>query len=490
LELAKKQFASGKSVLILTPEISLTPQLVKEFEAVFGSQTLVLHSNLTEAERRESWLNILNAKDSVVVIGPRSALFAPFKDLGLVVIDESHEGAYKQEQAPHYQATRVAAKLAELHKAQFVMGSATPSVSDYFIAQAKNMPILRMNSPAVKSASHQVKTSVIAANNKTQFNRNHYLSDKLLKAIEARLSRGEQSLMFLNRRGTARLVLCQNCSWQALCPNCDLPLTYHGDGFVMRCHTCGYKASAPTKCPVCASTDIIYKSMGTKAVVEALQKLFPNARIQRFDSDSKKAERLEQHYKAIKAGDIDILVGTQILVKGLDLPKLSLVGVISADHSLSFPDYTAEERAFQQLSQILGRVGRGHIEGEAIIQTFRPDSLAIGAAIGKSWDIFYESQIKERQKFMFPPFCYLLKLTCTRKSINSARSAAVKLHQDLNKLPLKMQVIGPTPSFYEKSAKGFTWQLVIKSKNRSELLEVIKNLPSGWSFDIDPEDLL
>jgi len=490
LELAKQSLAKGQSVLVLTPEISLTPQLVLGFEQVFAKQVITIHSNLSDVERRDAWLTVLEAKDPVVVIGPRSALFAPFKSLGLIVIDEAHDQAYKQEQAPHYQAQLVAGKLAQLHNAQLVLGTATPNVTDYYIAQAKSMGLLRMQQPAVKTVSHKAVVEIINSRDRSQFTRDLHLSDRLLEAIKTALDNHEQSLVFLNRRGTARLVLCQVCGWQIHCPICDLPLTYHGDSHSLRCHTCGYKAEAVARCPVCSSSDIIYKSIGTKAIVELLARVFPKARIGRYDSDNTKTERFEQHYQQVSQGKVDILVGTQLLAKGLDLPGLSVVGVVTADTSLSFPDYTAEERTYQQLTQIIGRVGRGHRAGRAIIQTYNPDSPLIKAATHKNWEEFYKTQLAERQQFIFPPYCYLLKLSCVRKSQASASRAAEQLRKRLLELSLPVQIIGPAPSFYEKTRGGYRWQLVLKAKQRQHLLAIVKALPSNWSYDLDPVNLL
>lgn len=490
LETAKQTVKTGKSVLVLTPEISLTPQLVRDFEQVFGQQVITMHSNLSDVERRNAWLKVLLSKEPVVVIGPRSALFAPFAALGLIVIDEAHEGAYKQEQAPYYQTLRVAGKLSQLHRAQLIMGTATPNVTDYYVAKAKGLEILTMSEPATKTVSAKPVVEIINSRDRASFSQNSYLSNSLLQAIKSALDNKEQSLIFLNRRGTARLVMCQLCGWQALCPNCDLPLTYHGDNHTMRCHTCGYKTGALTRCPVCKSADIIYKSIGTKSIVELLKHSFPKARIGRYDSDNTKAERFDQNYHEVSRGNIDILVGTQLLAKGLDLPRLSVVGVVTADTSLSFPDYTAEERTYQQLTQIIGRVGRGHIAGRAIIQTYSPDSPIIKAAINKDWQSFYKSQLEERQQFGFPPFCYLLKLSCMRKTAASASNASDKLRQNLLGLSLPIQIIGPAPSFYEKTKAGYRWQIIIKSKSRQPLLSVIKSLPTNWSYDLDPSSLL
>jgi len=384
----------------------------------------------------------------------------------------------------------VAAQLAHLHKARFIMGSATPNITDYYIAKARGVPILRMQTMAVTTQSTKPMLQIIPTRARSHFSRNPYLSDELLEAIEKSLQTGSQALIFLNRRGTARLVACQICGWQARCPHCDLPLTYHGDSHNMRCHTCGYKDVAATHCPVCGSTEIVYKSVGTKSIVETLQQLFPKARIQRFDTDNKKTERFEQHYDEVISGSIDILVGTQLITKGLDLPKLGLVGVVTADTNLSFPDYTAEERTYQLLTQIIGRIGRGHIAGQAIIQTYYPDSPILKAAVSRDWETFYKNQLMEREKFLFPPFCYLLQLTCTRKSVASCIKASQQLVTKLHQIGLPVRIIGPTPSFYEKSTKGYTWQLVVKAKNRQHLVSLIKELPAGWSYNLDPSNLL
>src|SRR3989344_3699524 len=490
LEMAKQTTKSGKSVLMLTPEISLTPQLVRDFEQVFGQQVITVHSNLSDVERRDAWLKVLLSKKPVVVIGPRSALFAPFARLGLIVIDESHESAYKQEQAPYYQTLRVAGKLSQLYGAQLIMGTATPNVVDYYVAEAKGLEILRMSEPATRIVNAKPVVEVVNSRDRTLFSQSLYLSNSLLQAIKTALDNKEQSLIFLNRRGTARLVMCQICGWQALCPNCDLPLTYHGDSHSMRCHTCGYKEQAITKCPVCSSNDIIYKNIGTKSIVEALERIFPKARIGRYDSDNTKAERFDQQFSEITSGKIDILVGTQLLAKGLDLPSLSIVGVITADTNLTFPDYTAEEKTYQLITQIVGRVGRGHRAGKAIIQTYNPDSFVIKAAINKDWVDFYERQLAEREQFMFPPFCYLLKLSCVRKSQLSAARTAETLRITLLKLSLPVQIIGPSPSFYEKSKSGYRWQLIVKSKDRKLLVEVVKALPANWTYVLDPTRLI
>ncbi len=489
IELARQTVAAGKSVLILTPEIGLTPQLQHRLAESVAAPVIVVHSHLTPAERRTVWLRILQATSPIVVLGPRSALFTPLKKLGLLIIDEAHDGAYKQEQAPHYQSLRVAAQLAKLHKARYIIGTATPSVTDYFIAEQTKTPIIRLTDrPAGDQTDKHI--TVVNLRDRTQFPGQPHLSQPLVETIEAALGRHEQSLVFLNRRGTARLILCQACGWQALCPKCDVPLTYHGDSHNMRCHMCGYRAPVPTSCPECQASEILFKSVGTKSIVTELQKVFPQAVIKRFDTDNHKTERLEEQYADIAGGKVDILVGTQLLAKGLDLPKLSVVGVIAADTSLSFPDYTAEEHTFQLLTQIIGRVGRGHSHGQVVIQTYNPEGLAIRTAVKQDWPAFYKEQLQERQRFGFPPYYHLLKIHCSRASRASAQAAAERLASHLRQADLRIDVVGPAPSFYEKAAGAYRWQLLVKAKARSELLKTVAALPAGWSYDLDPANLL
>jgi primosomal protein N' (replication factor Y) len=490
VELAAQAVAGGKSAIILTPEISLTSQLAASFRAVFADRVIVLHSHQTPAERQAAWLAVLRAAQPVIVIGPRSALFAPVVQPGLIVIDEAHETAYKQEQAPQYQTGRVAAYLSQLTRSSLVLGSATPAVSDYYLAVQKRRPVIELTALAQTHDHPATETTLVDRKDHSLFSRSPFLSQDLIKAIEAALKRGEQSLLYLNRRGTARLVLCENCGWQAACPHCDVPLTYHGDKHELRCHSCNYHAPVPTACPDCGHASVIFKTAGTKAIVSEVERLFPNARVARFDTDNLKAERFEQHFEAIKAGEIDILVGTQLLAKGLDLPKLSTLGIILADTSLYMPDFSAAERTFQLISQVLGRIGRGHVAGRAVIQTYHPEHPVLKDALESNYQRFYEREIAERQQFLFPPFVYLLKLTVRRANLKSVETAADNLKTEIETGGYKVRVEGPAPAFYERFQNKYQWQLVIKARDRSELLKIIAALPSGWSYDIDPMDLL
>lgn len=491
IELTKKALQKGKAALILSPEIGLTSQLSRNFIGQFGEKVILLHSRLTPKERQEAWLKVLNTTTPLVVIGPRSALFSPLKNIGLLVVDESHEPAYKQEQAPYYHATRIAARLAREHGSILILGSATPLVTDYFMAEQLGKPILRLTQAATSTHETSLTQTIVDIKDRSLFSRGSYLSDTLIEAIEDTLKRGEQTLLYLNRRGTARLVVCENCGWQAVCPHCDLPLAYHGDSHSLRCHVCGYQQVPPTNCPSCGQPKITFRSIGTKAIVDEIKRLLPSAVTQRFDTDNKKSERLEQHFDTIHAGKVDILVGTQVLAKGLDLPHLATVGVVAADSSLAIPDFTAAERTYQLLTQVLGRIGRGHRDGHAIIQTYVPDSPLLHAAINDDWDSFYRGELIERRKFLFPPFCHLLQLTCRRASARSAEQAAQKFIAELHLKMPNLIIEGPAPSFHEKVQGKYQWQVVVKSTNHTDLILVIGLLPtSGWSYNIDPVNLL
>lgn len=489
LELAKEALQNGKSVLLLTPEIALTTQLTAAAKQYLNSPVLVLHSQLSPAKRRQIWLNALQAVQPIVVVGPRSAVFTPIHSLGLIVLDEAHEPAYKQEQSPRYHAVRVASHLGQLTGSRVILGTATPDVTDYYLAQKKKAIVI-MKDKAIKGAPDHPDTEVIDLKNKNNFSADPYLSNTLIDAIKASLQAKKQSLIYLNRRGSARLVLCNSCGWQLLCPNCDIPLVYHGDIHNVRCHICGFSQDPPLACPQCKNPDIIYKSIGTKALVEVTKKLFPQARVQRFDTDNVSGERLNEVYDKLYKGQIDILVGTQLLAKGLDLPRLGLVGVIAAETSLALPDFSSEERSFQLLYQVVGRVGRGHAKGKVIIQSYDPANPVIKAALGRDWQQFYEYLLAERKAFRFPPFSYLMRLTCKRATVRGAESAAVKLAEVLTALALPVEIIGPTPSFYARRGKYYYWQIVVKTKKRDYLLQLAENVPQDWRVDMDPINLL
>lgn len=488
IELSKKILGSGKSVLILTPEIGLTPQLTSRLERSLPGKITVLHSNQTIAERRDNWKAIAANTEPQVIVGPRSALFAPVTSLGLIIIDECHDAAYKQDQMPYYQTSRVAGKLTALHGAKLVLGSATPSVSDYFTFESKSLPIIRMTESA--RGTRDITTTVVDLKDRQKFSRSPWLSDTLILDIESALQSGYQSLVFLNRRGTARIIVCGSCGWQAICPRCDLPLTYHGDKHRLQCHTCGFSERTPLACPECKKPEVQFKSIGTKTLIQEVERLFPEARTARFDSDNTKAESMDTQFESILHGEIDILVGTQVLSKGLDLPLLQVIGVVLADTGLYFPDYSAEERTFQMLHQVIGRVGRGHIAGKVTLQSYNPDSAPIKAAIARDYRAFYESQLSERHSYRFPPYYFVLKVSIERAIQTNARSSAHDLARALLESGLAIEVTGPSPAFIEKAKNKYRWQIIVKAKQRQELVKAIRMLPKNCSYDIDPTNLL
>lgn len=486
IELAKETLSKARSVIILTPEIGLTPQLIQSFTEVFSEEVITLHSHLTAAQRRDSWYKIARSNKPLIVIGPRSALFAPLKEVGLIVVDESHEQSYKQEQAPYYQTTRVAAQLARIHAAKCIFGSATPLVSDYYLFEQKKMPIVRMTHPASGAVA---PPSIKLVNLKDPQERSGSLSRTLQEAIRVASNNGQQTLLFLNRRGSARMVLCQNCGWQAECPNCDVPLTYHADQYRLLCHICGFNRPIVTSCPVCQSSDVLYNTPGTKSLEQEVNNLFPELAVKRFDSDNLSDEKLERHFDQLRQGHVDVIIGTQIVTKGLDLPHLGLVGIVNADASLNFPDYTAEERTYQLLTQVIGRVGRHQNATNVILQTYNPDHSILQLAVRRDWPQFVSEQLHTREQFGFPPFYHVLQLKIARASRSAVSAAANKLADELKSMP-GIKVRGPSPQLHERLRGKYNWQVIVSSKQRDKLLEVINHLPSGWQYNIDPNDLM
>ncbi len=490
LELAKQALTAKKSCLILTPEIALTPQLVAVFQTQF-SGVIVTHSRLTSVTRRNLWIGLAQTEKPHIVIGPRSALFMPLPNLGLIVVDEFHESAYKNEQAPHYHAVRVASVRAKNEAAQLVLGSATPSIQEYFFAEQKGAPIIRMQEKAVRSTSANAVHKIVDLANKNQRSNYPLLSTVLLEEVQRALERKEQVLLFLNKRGDARLILCQDCGWNATCEKCDLPMIYHQDQHQLRCHTCGNTKAAPVACPSCGSSEIKFKSPGTKAIAASLAKLFPNAKIARFDKDNTASERLEQRHEEVVTGDIDILVGTQILAKGHDLPRLSLVGILLADSELSFPDYSSEERSYQLLHQLAGRVARGHRNGVVVVQTYNPNGAGIQAVDHENrWNDFYNAQLVERKTFGFPPFYHTLKIEVSRTKSTMAEVAILSVKQFIEEHFSHVKIVGPSPSFIAKRNNKYSWQLIVKAKQRHVLVEIARSLPTKSTIDIDPLHLL
>lgn len=489
IEHAKALIAAGKSVIILVPEIALTSQLVADFQQHF-TDIILTHSRQTEAERHLAWLDALTRTEPTVAIGPRSALFLPLKAIGSIIIDECHEPSFKQESAPRYQAQRVARILATHHQAGLILGSATPSISDYYLATTNSQPIITLSKPAVSGATTPT-VSVVDMTKRANFTQHRFLSDKLIAHISQSLKKGQQSLLFHNRRGSAATTLCQDCGWQAGCGRCYVQLTLHTDKHRLICHVCGASSRVPTSCPSCNGADIIHKGIGTKLIESEVAKLFPQARIARFDGDTAKDDTTEKRYQELYDGQIDIIIGTQVIAKGLDLPHLYTVGVIQADSGLSMPDYTATERVFQLLVQVIGRVGRSTHPTTVIIQSYQPEHPAVRDGVMRNYADFYQRTIALRKHTNFPPFCYLLRLTCVYKTessaIKNARALAAQIRRDYP----GVELLGPTPAFYERVRDTYRWQLVVKSPDRQQLQAIAKTIPPKyWQVDLDPISLL
>ena len=490
IELARRLMDEGLSSIILVPEIALTSQLVNEFARYFDN-IILTHSRQTEAERHVIWQHVINSRDPLIVIGPRSALFMPVQQLGLVVIDECHEPSFKQEQSPRYSALRTAAILARQHEAKLVLGSATPTISDYFLAKTAGRPIIAMPTPA-RSDAVKPRISLVDMTKRTNFTQHFFLSDQLLAAITGSLNAGHQALIFHNRRGTAAITLCEQCGWNAGCPRCFVPLTLHADQHQLLCHICGFRATVPTSCPECHHADIIHKGLGTKRIETELRKLFPASTIARFDADTSTHDAADRRYDELKNGSIDIIIGTQVIAKGLDLPHLRTVGVVQADAGLTLPDFSSSERTFQLLAQVVGRVGRSHHATDVIVQTFQPDHPAIRDGLAQNYADFYARTIAQRRATGFPPFVYLLKLTCIYKTEAAAIRNAKKLAQTLQAAaPADVRILGPTPAFYERVRDTYRWQLILKSPRRSDLLNLLDLVPpTHWQAELDPTSLL
>lgn len=491
LETAKAIIKSGKSVIVLVPEIALTSQLVDEFTHDFPNQIILTHSKQTEAQRHLVWQQVLQSQDPKIIVGPRSALFMPVSTLGLIIIDECHEPSFKQEQSPRYSALRTASMLASYHQAKLVLGSATPNIADYYLAEHSGRPIITLSTSARANA---VKPTVqlVDMTKRTNFARHRFLSSPLIECLTSTLETGHQALLFHNRRGSASTTLCENCGWSAGCSRCFVPLTLHADHHELRCHICGLTARVPTSCPSCQHTDIIHKGIGTKLIEAEVKKLFPNKNIARFDGDTQSGHTVEEKYAELYNGTIDIIIGTQVIAKGLDLPLLRTVGVIQADSGLSLPDYSSSERTFQLLAQVIGRVGRSHHPTNVIVQSYQPTHPAVVDGLAQDYTHFYNTALAVRKQSNFPPFSHLLKLTCIYKTeaaaIRNAKALATTLRTHIHH---DVQILGPTPAFYERQHETYRWQLTLKSPSRAHLVDTLQHLPSShWQFELDPSSLL
>jgi primosomal protein N' (replication factor Y) len=516
----------GGQGIVLVPEISLTPQTIRRFAARFPGRLAVLHSKLSEGERYDEWRRIREGLADVV-IGPRSAVFAPLPRLRLIVLDEEHEWTYKQQDMPPlYHAREVALKLAELTGALVILGSATPDVASYYRAQRGVYTLLRLpqrimghqrsieqqkQDYGIAAQQTQVKTlgpgyedarymdlppvevvdlrAELRAGNRSMFSR------ALQRAMQQALTAHEQVILFLNRRGAASFIMCRDCGHVIRCSRCDVSLTYHADREELLCHHCNRRVTLPSVCPQCSSKRIKFFGVGTQALEQAVRELFPQARVLRWDRDvtgGKDAheiilDRFVRH-------QADVLIGTQMIAKGLDLPLVTLVGVVTADTALQLPDFRASERTFQILTQVAGRAGRSILGGKVIIQTYTPQHFCIQAASRHDYEGFYRQELEFRRQQGYPPFKRLVRLLFTNPNAQKCEDEARKLHHRLEDAIARwgvadVDLIGPAPCFIERIRGQYRWQIVLRGSDPTVILEELL-LPQGWRVDVDPVNLL
>ncbi|WP_404358702.1 primosomal protein N' [Cytobacillus firmus] len=483
LQSIQRVLEDGKEAIVLVPEISLTPQMVKRFKGRFGDQVAVMHSGLSAGEKYDEWRKI-QRKEVKVVVGARSAIFAPFENLGIIIIDEEHETSYKQEENPRYHARDVAIKRAENHNCPVVLGSATPSLESFARAQKGVYHLLtlenRMNNQALPAVDIIDMREELREGNRSMFSR------KLLEKIKDRLGKKEQIVLFLNKRGHSSFVMCRDCGYVINCPHCDISLTYHRYNQQMKCHYCGYEASVPNACPECESEHIRYFGTGTQKVEEELAKILPEAKVIRMDVDT--TSRKGAHEKLLdqfQEGHADILLGTQMIAKGLDFPNITLVGVLSADTMLHLPDFRSSEKTFQLLTQVSGRAGRHELEGEVIIQTYTPEHYSIELAGEQDYDKFYDREMMVRKIHRYPPFFYISLVTVSHEELMKAVSVTEKITQYIqSKLSAESIVLGPVASPIPRINNRYRYQCLIKYKREPELGQTLKKILDNYQQEI------
>lgn len=465
----------GRQAMMLVPEIALTPQMVLRFKRRFGDEVAVLHSGLSKGERYDEWQKIRDGKASVSV-GARSSVFAPFKNLGMIIIDEEHESSYKQEDYPRYQARDIAQWRSQYHQCPLILGSATPSLETYARAEKGVYELLslpnRVNEQALPEIEIVDMRTELSSGNRSMF------SEQLRKAIQQRLDKKEQIVLFLNRRGYASFMLCRDCGHVPQCPNCDISLTYHKSTDQLKCHYCGHQEVPPNKCPNCESEHIRQVGTGTQRVEELLQEAFQEARIIRMDVDT--TSRKGAHEKLLDdfgAGKGDILLGTQMIAKGLDFPNITLVGVLNADTMLNLPDFRASERTYQLLTQVSGRAGRHEKEGEVIIQTYNPEHYAIKDVQANDYTAFFNKEMNYRKMGKYPPYFFLINFTIAHKEMKKVMEASKHIHKILlQHLTDKALVLGPSPAALSRINNEYRFQILVKYKSEPALHEALKYL--------------
>ena len=499
LQAIRETLKQNRTSIVLVPEISLTPQTVERFKSRFSEKddVAVLHSHLSEGERHDEWHKVHSGR-ARIVIGARSAVFAPLKNLGLIVVDEEHETSYKQEEAPRYHARDVAVVRAKIEKAVVLLGSATPSLESYHNTLKKKYQLASLTQRVDNCQMPLIR--VIDLRQEQRSGRAPILSEKLRSAISDRIAKREQTILFLNRRGFSTSLLCSNCGKARDCPNCSVALTFHRSMSRLNCHLCGHTAAVPKKCPECGQDALIYVGFGTEKVESTVAQIFPNAVVKRMDADSMtRKEAYRETLRAFRAGKIDILVGTQMIAKGLHFPNVTLVGIINADLALHLPDFRAGERTFQLLTQVAGRAGRGETPGEVFVQSYTPFSPSIQFARHHDFAGYVEQELEFRERCDFPPFRHAVLITIHSAHQERGKFSAETLRRKLREaLPEEFMVAEPAPAPLEKLSGQYRFHILLRGSaimRLSRLIrETLEKLPMpedvAVAVDVDPYQLL
>lgn len=497
LQVIAEVLNQGKTAIMLVPEISLTPQMVQRFKSRFGEHVAVMHSGLSQGEKYDEWRKIERG-EAEVVVGARSAIFAPIENIGVIIIDEEHEASYKQEETPRYHARDLAIWRSEYHHCPVVLGSATPSLESRARAQKNVYQRLRLTQRANQAATLPT-IDVVDMRQEVENGNVSSFSMSLQEKLQERLEKNEQSVLLLNRRGYSSFVMCRDCGYVLPCPNCDISLTLHMDSKTMKCHYCGHEERIPYRCPNCGQDKIRYYGTGTQKVEEELQTLLPDSRILRMDVDT--TRRKGAHEKILRTfgeGQADILLGTQMIAKGLDFPNVTLVGVLNADTALNLPDFRSSERTFQLLTQVSGRAGRAEKPGEVIIQSFNPEHYAIQLAKAQDYEDFYTKEMYIRHRGDYPPYYFTVQITASHPEENEAAKQmfqiATKLKQGLSPQAI---LLGPTPNAIMRVNNRYFYQVIIKYKQEPMLQPLLKEILTdtqratarGLKLSIDAEPM-
>lgn len=468
----------GRSALIMVPEIALTPQMIDHFAQRFPGMVAVLHSRLSPAEKNRQWQMILDG-EAKIVLGARSAVFAPLLNIGLIIIDEEHETTYKQEETPRYHTRDVASWRSRYHRAVLLLGSATPSLESYFSAIKGEMQLLTMTERVTPVQLPPV--TVIDMRKELKENHRHIFSRPLIEGLNDVLAREEQALLFINRRGFAGFVLCRECGYVVRCCSCDVSMTLHLDRRLMCCHYCGYQETVPDVCPGCGGIKIRYFSAGTQRVEEEIRKLFPSASFIRMDSDTTSSRRAHDHYyRQFREGKASILIGTQMIAKGFDFPGVTLVGVVAADTSLNLPDFRAPERTFQLLTQVAGRTARGPGGGRVIVQTYHPSHYSITAAADHNYQSFFEKELANRRQLVYPPFSDLLRFLFSGEEEKIVHEAAFWFSLLLKSVIGESELLGPAPASLYRIKEHYRVQILIKEEKLTKIAPGIKKIVKAY----------